>query len=125
MILLDTSVWVDHLRSDEPTVVRLLGDGQVACHPWVTGELSLGSLAQRQEILTLLANLPQATVATDDEVAAMIEGRELHGRGIGYVDVQLLAATLLSGAHQLWTRDKRLAEAARDLGCAAELQHDV
>lgn len=123
MILLDTSVWIDHLRAHEPTVVRLLMDGQVACHPWVIGELSLRRLSQRQEILTLLANLPQASVATDDEVAALIDGREPYGRGVGYVDAQLLAATLLSGTHRLWTRDKRLVEAARDLGCAAELQH--
>lgn len=123
MILLDTSVWIDHLRVAEPAVVRLLEDGRVACHPWVIGELALGGLAPRQEVLALLANLPQSVVATTAEVAALVEVRHLHGRGIGYVDAQLLAATLLTADQRLWTRDKRLAAAAVELGCAAEARH--
>ncbi len=121
MILLDTSVWVDHLRSGDAAVVGLLNEARVSCHPWVIGELSLGHLSRREEVLALLANLPQVPVASHDEVAALIETRELHGRGIGYVDAQLLAATLLSDDHRLWTRDKRLAAAAVELGCAADL----
>lgn len=121
MILLDTSVWIDHLRAGEPRVAHLLDDGQVACHPWVIGELALGGgLARRREVLALLANLPQSTVATTGEVAALIESRQLYGRGIGYVDAQLLAATLITPDQRLWTRDKRLAAAAIGFGCAAE-----
>ncbi len=88
-------------------------------HPWVTGELALGHLNRRNEVLGLLANLPQATVATPAEVLALVERHELHGAGIGYVDAQLLAATLLTEDGTLWTRDKRLAAVATRLGCAS------
>lgn len=118
MILLDTSVWIDHLRQGDPIVVRLLENDQVLGHPWVLGEISLGSLANRREVLRLVANLPQAVVATDDETMKLIETRELWGRGIGFVDAQLLAATLMSSDARLWTRDQRLAATALDLGCA-------
>lgn len=112
MILVDTSVWVDHLRVGDPRLVELLTDGQVLGHPWVTGELALGRLSRRSEILDLLHNLPQATVATDAEVLTLITDRQLFGRGIGYVDAHLLAATLLTSGARLWTRDKRLAAVA-------------
>ncbi len=124
MILLDTSVWIDHLRAGEPTVARLLEDGQVLGHLWVVGELSLGRLSRRGEVLRLLRNLPQASVATHAEVAILIERRELYGRGIGFVDAHLLAATLLTANARLWSRDKRLGAVAFDLGCAAELEPD-
>lgn len=115
MILVDTSVWVDHLRIGDPELAALLQDGRVLVHPWVVGELALGQLWGRSEVLGLLQNLPHATVATDLEVLNLIEARHLFGLGIGYVDAHLLAATLLTGAG-LWTRDKRLAAAASRLG---------
>ncbi len=119
MILVDTSVWVDHLRDGDSSLVGLLQRAEVLCHPWVIGELALGQLSKREEILGLLAGLPQATLATENEVLAVIDLHKLHGRGIGYVDVQLLASTLLTPEARLWTRDKRLAAAALDLGQAA------
>lgn len=112
MILVDTSIWIDHLRTGDPELSELLRDGQVLAHPWVTGELAVGHLSRRSEILGLLHNLPQATVATDDEVLTLIDKRHLFGLGIGYVDAHLLAATTLTTAARLWTRDKRLAVVA-------------
>lgn len=118
MILVDTSIWVDHLRSGDLELGRLLQDGRVLAHPWVTGELALGHLSQRDEILGLLHNLPQANVATDVEVLTLIGNRRLSGLGIGYVDAHLLAATLLTTDARLWTRDKRLAAVAVQHGLA-------
>lgn len=119
MILVDTSVWVDHLRTGDPQLVALLQDGLVLAHPWVTGELALGHLSRRSEIIGLLHNLPQATIATDVEVLTLIDNRQLFGRGIGYVDAHLLAATLLTTRTRLWTRDKRLETVAVHLGLAS------
>jgi predicted nucleic acid-binding protein len=120
MILADTSVWIDHLRAGDPRLAELLQDGPVLIHPSVIGELALGQMSRRSEILGLLGNLPNATSATDPEVLALIEGRSLFGLGIGYVHAHLLAATLLTTDASLWTRDKRLAAAADRLGLAAE-----
>lgn len=119
MILVDTSIWVDHLRAGDPELVGLLQDGQVLAHPWVTGELALGHLSRRSEILGLLQNLPRAPVATDVEVLTLIDNQHLFGLGIGYVDAHLLAATMLTTDARLWTRDKRLAAAAVDHGLAS------
>lgn len=119
MILVDTSVWVDHLRTGDPQLVALLQDGLVLAHPWVTGELALGHLSRRSEIIGLLHNLPQATIATDVEVLTLIDNRQLFGRGIGYVDAHLLAATMLTTRTRLWTRDKRLETVAVHLGLAS------
>ena len=116
MILVDTSIWVDHLRSGDQTLVRLLGNGAVLAHPCVTGELALGNLSHRDEVIDLLRGLPQATVAGDDEVLMLIEQEALYGAGIGYVDAQLLAATRLTPDATLWTRDKRLSVVATRLG---------
>lgn len=118
MILVDTSVWVDHLRVKDTALQRLLQGGQVLGHPWVVGEISLGQLRQRQEVLALLNGLPAATVATGSEMLAFIDRYELMVRGIGYVDVQLLPATQLTVDATLWTRDKRLAASAARLGVA-------
>lgn len=118
MILVDTSIWVDHLRNGDAGLIALLEEGNVLAHPWVTGELALGELASRHEVVNLIGNLPQAVVATPAEVLRMIEERHLYGRGIGYVDVQLLGATLLTPHARLWTRDKRLAEVAAELDIA-------
>ena len=116
MILVDTSVWINHLRVGDPKLAALLQDGYVLAHPWVIGELALGQLSQRTEILGLLHNLPQANVATDAEVLKLIDSRHLFGLGIGYVDAQLLAATMLTAGAGLWTRDKRLAAVAAEFG---------
>jgi predicted nucleic acid-binding protein len=116
VILVDTSIWIDHLRSGDPGLAALLLDGQVLGHPWVTGELALGQLSRRSDILGLLKNLPQATIATESEVLHLVDERHLYGTGIGYVDADLLAATLLTAGARLWTRDKRLAASAVRLG---------
>lgn len=118
MILVDTSVWVDHLRSSDAQLVDLLERAQVVMHPFVVGEIACGSLANRSTVLELLRDLPAATVAESDEVLAFIEHQALHGKGIGYVDAHLLASVALTGRAQLWTRDKRLLVAAQALGCA-------
>jgi predicted nucleic acid-binding protein len=115
VILVDTSVWIDHLRSGEADLVRLLETGAVLGHPWVTGELALGNLRRREEILALLRGLPRATVATDAEVLLLIDQAALFASGIGYVDAQLLAATRLTPDAALWSRDRRLAAAAERL----------
>jgi predicted nucleic acid-binding protein len=115
VILVDTSVWIDHLRIGDPQLTALLQEAQVLAHPWVIGELALGQLAGRSEVLGLLSNLSRAKVATEAEVMTLVETRHLFGLGIGYVDAHLLAATLLTTDASLWTRDKRLAGAAADL----------
>jgi predicted nucleic acid-binding protein len=86
VILVDTSVWVDHLRTGSPALTHLLDLGLVLAHPWVTGELALGHLSQRKDILNLLTNLPSAPIATDAEVLSLIEKEQLYGLGVGYVD---------------------------------------
>ncbi len=118
MILVDTSIWVDHLRDGDPGLVAMLDRGEVLGHSWVTGEVALGRLRARREVLRLLGQLPQATVATPEELMVAIEHHELPGVGIGYVDVQLLASTLLTGGARLWTRDRRLGEVAARAGVA-------
>ena len=121
MILVDTSVWVDHLRQGDNILVRLLASGQVLAHPFVVGELALGNLQQRKTILASLQDLPQANVATDQEVVHFIERHGLAGLGIGYIDAHLLASTQLTSGSLLWTRDKRLLRAAERLGLASKL----
>jgi predicted nucleic acid-binding protein len=118
VILVDTSVWVDHLRADEPVLAELLHRGRVLGHPWVTAEVALGGLPPHHQIIRLMSRLPQATVATHVEVMALIERRALSG--IGYVDAQLLAATMLSSDATLWTRDRRLREVAVRTGYATD-----
>jgi predicted nucleic acid-binding protein len=120
MILVDTSIWVDHLRTGDAALVRLLGRAQVLAHPWVTGEIALGQLADRDNVLGLLRNLPQAQVAIDRELARFISDQRLYGLGIGYVDAQLLAATRLTANAQLWTRDRSLAAVADRLGAGVD-----
>jgi len=121
VILVDSSVWVDHLRSGDATLARLLDDGRVIAHPFVVGELALGSLRQRELILTALQNLPQAVVASDIEVLRFIDQQALYGLGIGYVDAHLLASVRLTAGGSLWTRDRRLQSVADRLGVAAVL----
>lgn len=119
MKLVDTSVWIDHLRAGDSELVGLLNAGEVLAHPWVTGELALGQMANRQEVLGLVDSLPQALVATAPEVLKLIETHRLFGLGVGYVDAHLLASTLLTAEATLWTRDQRLNAAASRLGVAS------
>ncbi len=123
MVLVDTSVWVEHLQRGNSELADLLELGQVLSHPFVLGELALGSLQQRATILEALQDLPLACVATTDEVLGFIGTHALHGLGIGYVDVCLLASARLTPGCVLWTLDKRLAAAAARLGVAASSLH--
>ncbi|TAK23075.1 MAG: type II toxin-antitoxin system VapC family toxin [Chloroflexota bacterium] len=115
MILVDTSVWVDHLRDGLPALATLLDAGRARVHPFVLGELACGNLRNRREVLDLLATMPAAAIATDAEALAFIERHAVMGRGIGYIDVHLLASASLDGSARLWTRDRRLATVAADL----------
>ena len=117
MILVDSSVWVEHLRRGLPRLATLLQEGKVLIHPWVIGELACGKLRNRGEVLELLQGLPAAIVASDSEVLLLIEREQLMGRGIGYVDAHLLASAKLSHA-RLWTQDRRLAALAEERGLA-------
>ena len=124
MILIDTSVWVDHLRRGEPRLTALLEIGQAYIHAFVVGELACGNLKARKKILDLLRALPALPAGTEDEVMFFIERHGLMGRGIGYVDAHLLTSTAIHGSARLWTRDKRLSTIAVELGLAyAEGQH--
>jgi predicted nucleic acid-binding protein len=116
VILVDTSVWVDHFQQSEGRLVQALEDGNVLVHPFVIGELACGNLKDRSVVLGLLRALPGATVATDVEVLAFIDRHQLMGRGIGYVDTHLLAATALSAPATIWTKDRRLRDVAAELG---------
>ena len=121
MILVDTSVWVDHLRAGNAALAELLENQRVLAHPFVIGELALGRLRQRRIVLEALRNLPRASVAADHEVLLFIERESLFGIGIGYVDAHLLAATRLTEGASLWTRDKTLAAAANRLSLASRV----
>jgi len=114
MILVDTSVWIEHLRAGNDRLKALLFDEQVLCHPFVVGELACGTLQRREEILTMLKALPEAHLLGHDEVMNFLEARRLYGRGMGWVDAHLLASTLLTGC-SLWTFDKPLRRAAATL----------
>lgn len=119
MVLVDTSVWVGHLRRGSARLVELLQEGLVVCHPFVIGELACGRLRNRREILGLLAALPQARLAEHEEVLPLVEQHHLYGRGLEWIDIHLLGGALLS-ACTLWTLDRALDQAARALGIAAE-----
>lgn len=114
MILADTSVWVDHLRRSNASLVHLLEEGSILCHPFVIGEIALGRLSRRSHVLELLGALPAAAIASHDDVITLIEARRLFGRGIGWVDAHLIGAALVARV-QLWTHDRRLASVAADL----------
>jgi hypothetical protein len=114
-LLVDTSVWVDHLRRVDAALVTELSDGIVWTHPFVVGELACRNLRGRAEILGLLGALPTVQVAAHHEVLAFVEAHRLMGRGLGWIDVHLLASATLASV-PLWTSDKRLAATARELG---------
>lgn len=115
MILVDTSVWIDHFRKGLPSLASLLSQNIVLMHPFILGELACGNLKSRQETLQLLANLPAAPKASDSEVLHFIERNKLMGKGIGLIDAHLLAATALAADITLWSLDKRLAQIAKKL----------
>ena len=114
-MLVDTSVWIDHLRRDRPDLRKCLEAGDVACHPFVVGELACGTIRRRDDVLVLLASLAQGTVADHAEVLHLIDAHQLMGRGLGWIDAHLLASAKLDG-QALWTLDGPLKRAARIVG---------
>lgn len=126
MILVDTSVWIDHLRKSDKQLAVLLGRSQVIMHPMIIGELACGNLQNRIQLLSLWCNLPSLGEATQSEALYFLEQNQLMGKGIGWVDLHLLASVALSGETLLWTRDKRLADLAAGMELAASgLLHKV
>lgn len=115
LILVDTSIWIDHLRATDDLLVTLLEGGMVAMHPFVVGELALGNLRDRSSIIRYLATQPMLAPADDVSVLGFIDENQLAGRGIGYVDAHLLAAVAMTDGVGLWTRDRRLAAIALEL----------
>jgi hypothetical protein len=120
MILADTSLWVEQLRRPNGPLTAALDAGVIVMHPFVIGELACGNLRNRHTLLELWSDLPSAPTATDSEALQFIERHALAGKGLGYVDVHLLASTALSGGAKLWTTDRPLAAAAARL----RLAHD-
>ncbi len=118
MILVDTSVWVEHLRSGDAALAGELEAGRVLMHPLVIGELACGNLANRRRVLDLLDRMPAAPEATHAEMLDFIERHALMGRGIGIVDAHLLASAALAAPARLWTRDRHLAAVATELDLA-------
>lgn len=123
MILVDTSVWIDHINAADPMLVALLSEERVLIHPYVVGEISLGSLRDREVVLGALLDLPAVPVATPEETFYLIEREGLFNRGIGYVDTSLLASARLKPGVTIWTRDKRLKNVANELHLGAMLGH--
>jgi predicted nucleic acid-binding protein len=118
MILVDTSVWIDHLRASDAHLSTLLSQANVVMHPMVLGELACGNLQDRRTLIALWRNLPQLAAVTDAEALYFLDQNRLWGRGIGYIDLHLLAAVALSAQARLWTRDKRLRKTAQQIGLA-------
>lgn len=116
MILVDTSIWIDHFRYGDAELGKIITDDLLLCHPFVVGELALGSLRERDAVIAFLAAQREATIATHTEVMTVIDRHSIFSMGIGYTDVHLLTSTLLDGRASLWTRDKRLAAAAHKVG---------
>jgi len=121
LILADTSIWVDHLRSGNKEMRKHLDQGHIVIHPFIIAELALGSLKERSNTLALLDLLPQVRVAQLNEVRLMIEARRLHNLGIGLTDAHLIASVFINSSTLLWTRDKRLRKAAEGLGIHASM----
>lgn len=121
MLLVDTSVWIDHLRKGDIQLVDALNANTVLCHSYIIGEIALGSFKNRVKLLSFLDNLPQAPLATNDEVRLLIERRNLYGRGIGYVDCTLIASALIASEVKIWTRDKRLQAIIEELNLSVPL----
>jgi predicted nucleic acid-binding protein len=121
MILADSSVWIDFFRAGNIEFEHLLDRQQIATHPFVIGEVALGSLRNPRKTISIMQSMPQAEVASHDEVMHFLDAAELAGKGIGYVDIHLLASTRIAGDMTLWTRDHRLAAAAAELNIAHSL----
>jgi predicted nucleic acid-binding protein len=121
LILADTSVWIDHLRSGDKEVRKQLNDGNIVIHPFVIAELALGSVQKRAKTLALLDLLPQVRVAQLRELRLTIEARRLYGQGIGLIDASLIASVFINPSTLLWTRDKQLRRVAEGLGIHASL----
>jgi hypothetical protein len=118
MILVDTSVWIDHLRKSNIALQKLLDSGQVLCHPFIIGEIAMGNLKRRNVILSALQDLPKVVAAHNDEVMRFVSDRALFGLDIGYIDAHLLASVRLTPEALLWTRDQRLLETSEKLSFA-------
>ena len=121
MILADTSIWIDHLRSGNRQLRTLLDQGQIVIHPFIIAEIALGSLRERAKTVVLLDLLPQVRVARLSEVRLLIEARRLYSLGVGLTDAHLIASAFINSPALLWTRDKRLRKAAEGLGIHASL----
>ncbi len=121
MILVDTSVWIDHLRSADAKLQSLLQTDQIMTHPYIRLELALGSMAGREKVLADLARLPQAPVVTPEELFSLIDHKNLYRRGIGLTDLHLIGCALFDKSILIWTRDRRLSEIADELGLRAPL----
>jgi predicted nucleic acid-binding protein len=115
MVLVDTSVWVEHLRYGNVGLENLLNEGHVVCHPFIVGELACGNLSNRSEILSLLQALPLVNHAEHEEVMHFIDNYSLMGKGLGYIDMHLIASAILTKA-PIWTLDKKLKEVSSKLG---------
>jgi predicted nucleic acid-binding protein len=115
MVLVDTSVWVSHLRVGNVGLEKLLSGGEVVCHPFIIGELACGNLKNRREILAHLQSLPMTILAEDEEVLEFIENNQLMGKGLGYIDVHLIASAVLTDV-PLWTLDKTLDKLTKKIG---------
>lgn len=120
MILVDSSIWIDHLRSSDPVLADFLSSGRVLVHPYVIGEIALGHVRNRTSVVRDISRQTHANVASDTEVLHLIEQEHLFGTGIGYIDAHLLASVRLTPRSQVWTRDKRLREVARRMKIAAD-----
>jgi predicted nucleic acid-binding protein len=118
MILADSAIWIDHFRKAEPAFASLLDAKEILIHPFVIGEIALGHITRRTEVLEYLVGLPRAVVAADEEVLPIIGQGGLVGSGVGYLDAHLLVSVMLTPGTKLWTRDKKLVKAAERLGLA-------
>lgn len=114
MVLVDTSVWINHLRNSDHHLQELLLNGEVVCHTHIIGEIACGNIKNRQEIISLLQSLPKTPLIEFEEFLYFVDQNQLHGKGVGFVDIQLLASAKL-GRVPLWTADKRLKAASSKL----------
>jgi predicted nucleic acid-binding protein len=121
VIVVDTSIWIDHFRYGDKELKKIIEDDRLLCHPFVIGELALGSLRERDAVIAFLTSQREAVVATHAEVMTVIERHSIFSMGIGYTDAHLLTSTLLDRRSSLWTRDKRLAAAALKVGASVYL----
>jgi predicted nucleic acid-binding protein len=125
VILVDTSIWVDHFRYGDADLRKIIEDDRLLCHPFVVGELALGSLRERDAVITFLSSQREIVIATHAEVMTVIERHSIFSMGIGYTDAHLLTSTLLDRKSSLWTRDRRLAAAAQKVGASVYLSSQI